>query len=187
MQNEYLIDSFPFVSQILPPDERVTAQQAEYWSERACGIACVAMILSKIESSFLSLWDLIQEGLRDEAYCPQGWKHHGLLTLLERRGVRGRCVRGLTADDLSERLRQGKVCITSVSTYFRGGEKEHGRLIRPGGHLAMFFGVRHMEFCCHHPSSYIPWNRTDWWVAREQVERSFSGALIEVDWSSRRP
>lgn len=192
MKRKCIVDRFPFISQILSPTGAVQVTEANYWSERACGIACVAMVLSRLAQikehlHQPCLWSLIQQALALDGYYKKGWKHDALLNLLERRGLVGQCIEERSLEALATRAEQSKIFIASVSTYFKGGERDvPGHVIAPGGHLVLLFGLREFEnelfFCCHHPSSYGAWNRSDWWVPIDDLHRSFSGRFIEIEW-----
>ncbi len=173
----------------------MSQEDAAHWSVRACGVACVKMLLAgadihlgKNDLASKPMWELIGEGLHEKAYCDRGWIHAGLLKLLRKYGISGECHRRTTITKIAEVIRHGNVCIASVSVGLRGGEKdEAGNIVGKGGHLVLFHGVRQneagiTELRCHHPSSHLPWNWKNLWISRERVEKSFSGNLIEIDW-----
>jgi hypothetical protein len=62
-------------------------EDAESWGHRACGLACVAMLIEHYTGERPTLSDLLWAGLHREAYCPQGWLHAGLAGLLHEHGV----------------------------------------------------------------------------------------------------
>lgn len=196
-EREYVVDGIPFYSQRLSVEENPGLSQgdAAYWSLRACGVACVKMLLAgadnhmgKSDSTSKSMWELIGEGLHEKAYCDRGWIHAGLLKLLSKYGISGECHRQTSITKMAEIIQRGNVCIASVSVGLSGGEKdEKGNVVGKGGHLILFHGVKKNEsgivsLRCHHPSSYLSWNWENLWVAKEKVEKSFSGNLIEIDW-----
>ncbi len=200
IEEDFVIDGIPFFSQVIEasPDNGLAEAEAAHWSRRACGIACVRMLLdascSTLSQRFSKTkWELLQEGLSEKAYCDKGWIHAGLLRLLGNYNVTGQCFRGVRAEKIGDIIKSGNVCIVSVSDAFRGGEKEeNGEVIGKGGHLILFHGVKMIEntvvsFRCHHPSSLSAWNWENKWVPFEKVENSFSGNLIEVNWSCSQP
>ncbi len=199
MQNskEDVVEGIPFFSQIIEVDSErgPTEEEARHWSPRACGIACVKMLVSGVkelqqESFGKTTWELLNEGLAEKAYCDKGWIHAGLLRLLSKYGVSGQCHRNVGADTIAKIISHGNVCIVSVAVGLRGGEKdEDGRTIGKGGHLILFNGVRYQDgkiksLRCHHPSSHLSWNWENHWASIDEVDRSFSGNLIEINWSS---
>ncbi len=52
-----------------------------YWQSRACGVACLKMLLEATGTSTPSLDELILHGKELGAYGEHGWIHQGLLTL----------------------------------------------------------------------------------------------------------
>jgi hypothetical protein len=183
------IEGIPFTSQILEANAAIGLSEtdAKQWSERACGIACVDMVLrftGKIESP--SIWPLINEGLELGAYCDRGWIHAGLAKLLGRYGLEAKCHRNQTIAQLGALVESGSICITSVSVGFCGGQINNGRTIAKGGHLTLVHGVARdgsnsiTDFRSHHPSSYAPWNWANVWVPSSAMSDSFSGNLIEI-------
>lgn len=196
-QRECVVDGIPFVTQRISVEENPGMSQDEsaHWSVRSCGVACVKMLLDGADnhrgrsgSAAKSMWELIGEGLHEKAYCDRGWIHAGLLKLLSKYGISGECHRQTTITKIAEIIRRGNVCIASVSVGLRGGEKdEKNSVVEKGGHLILFHGVKEDEsgiisLRCHHPSSNLAWNWENLWVAKEKVEKSFSGNLIEIDW-----
>ncbi|MHB1118362.1 MAG: C39 family peptidase [Minisyncoccota bacterium] len=57
------------------------------WKLRACGIACLKMLLETEKVKTPSLDQMIQDGVALGAYGPSGWIHSGLIALAGKYGV----------------------------------------------------------------------------------------------------
>jgi hypothetical protein len=82
---EKLILDVPYCSQRLDVGD-------PRWQNRACGMACVKMVLdyySQIVKHRVSnnLDDLIKEGVEKEGYCEHGWIHDVLVKMMKERGL----------------------------------------------------------------------------------------------------
>jgi hypothetical protein len=108
-------------------------EDAESWGHRACGLACVAMLIELYTCERPTLSDLLWEGLRRVAYCPQGWLHAGLAGLLDQRGVASAPM-PLSYPDVLAVVLGGTPVIASVSDEFPMDG-------RRGGHLVVVTGV----------------------------------------------
>jgi hypothetical protein len=189
------VAQLPFVSQRTADwvaDGYPSAEIAEHWAERACGIACLKMVLDGYFQGSVSyeqpkFWELLEKGLKAKAYCDRGWIHKGLLDLAESYGLVGKCHRNITTDDLYAMVSGGSVCIASVTVGFRGGQQdENGKVIPKGGHLIIAHGIEmgrdSRNMICHHPSSHGSWNWPNRSVPLETWKSSFSGNAIEFAW-----
>lgn len=58
-----------------------------YWQKRACGMACVKMVLDFLKKDAPILDDLLWQGVRIDGYGPSGWMHNALVSLLDMHGV----------------------------------------------------------------------------------------------------
>jgi len=180
----------PFYSQIVNWNQEDSgfpnAAEIEKWQSNCCGIACVRMIIDAFTGVNVSYWDLLQQGLARKAYNEIGWIHQGLVQLAAEHGVTGKAHRGKTWEDVEESLRNGNLCIVSVSVGFRGGLKKANseEVFGKGGHLVAFEDQDGAP-ACHHPSSLPEWNKEGWVVPAEAWTRSFSGGYMEFSGASR--
>ncbi|AKM02689.1 hypothetical protein [Burkholderia pyrrocinia] len=114
--------------------------EAEAWRDRACGIACVSMILSAKLQSTPPLGNLIKEGIERRAYVPEiGWSHYGLASMLAERGVEAevKALSGVGA--LIELLSLGKSAILSVAPGLTPAISDGN--IKKSGHLILVHGL----------------------------------------------
>jgi hypothetical protein len=175
------------ISQIPCPDDGFpSAELAEHWRPRGCGIACVRMILTSHGIDPGSYWSLIEEGVAAGAHCDKGWIHQGLVDLIELRGINGHARQHATTADLAGDLLTRSLAIASVTVCFRGGQPlpSGDGVYRPGGHLVVVSGVetdsdgRPTAFRVHHPSATPANNWANRWINTTLFSPSFSGAYL---------
>lgn len=87
MGSEKIILDVPYCSQYLDVGD-------EYWKNRACGMACVKMVLDFYKENaavkhrvFDSLDELIKQGVAKNGYCEHGWVHNVLVEIMKERGL----------------------------------------------------------------------------------------------------
>jgi len=118
--------------------------EAQAWRNRACGIACVSMILSAKLQSTPPLATLIKEGIERQAYVPQvGWSHYGLASMLVERGIEAEVKALSGVDSLIELLSLGKSAILSVAPRLTPAVPD-GK-VEKSGHLILVHGLVLME------------------------------------------
>ena len=161
-------------------------EDAKYWQERGCGIACLRMVVEAFRplAEVSRYGEMVYEGLNTNAYCERGWIHEGLVRLARARGVPGHAFRSANSKDVAAQILQDRPCIVSVTAAFQGGCKDStGHLLPPGGHLAVVFGYGQNEsglqgFLVHHPSSWPEYNWPEKMVDLRSYEQSFSGNFM---------
>jgi len=186
------IPNVPFYSQELSQEnfqvEGFTSlEDAKYWSERICGLACLKMVLGKFfpDKNF-TLKELLDIGLKIGAYDEKvGWKHQGLVDLAANFDVNGfrQSIEG-DIQNIVQYLQQDKLVIASVTVGMEGGKEykqEDGSIyVMPkGGHLVVIFGADVSQgeiksFLLHHPSSDKDYEHRDWVVSKDEFLKSFS-------------
>ena len=108
------------------------------WQPRACGIACLKMILDTDYARSLTLDEMIDQGCAIGAHGEYGWKHAGLVALARQYGTklsRAEWRHGDTKsqDELNEEgiqflithLRSGRPAIVSAIKKFQEADKFH--------------------------------------------------------------
>lgn len=114
-------------------------QDSRDWSDRACGIACMAMVLDHFGAESVPMADLLRRARTAGAHSPRGWIHYRLADLLREHGVDAAAVVAPTGPELAgfltDALAQGPV-IASVTL----GLPVDGRR---GGHLILLTGLTH--------------------------------------------
>ena len=164
-------------------------EEAAYWQDRGCGVACLKMILDgyRIASNLAietSYGQLVCQGLEMGAYCKKGWIHAGLVRLANRYGLQGSAFRNSDISTLLAELKLQRPCIVSVTTCFRGGlNSPDGIIFQPGGHLAVALGFNQADgettgFIVNHPSSSSEYNWSHRSVDLSRFKASFSGSFM---------
>lgn len=71
----------PYYSQYLDVEDKE-------WQQRACGVACLKMLLESKSVKTPSIDEIIKDGVVLRAYSENGWLHAGLITLGEKYGAK---------------------------------------------------------------------------------------------------
>lgn len=140
-----LLSPYQFVSQdTLQPGYEHNGfrdrESAEYWRERACGIACAQMLLYAHQGHLTPAGQLIEEGVALDAYRHGvGWIHSGLATLLTGRGLHAEA-KLLPAEELIKHLLGGGTAILSVTPSLGVTRPPPEARESRGGHLVLCHG-----------------------------------------------
>jgi hypothetical protein len=102
------------------------------WSDRACGMAALRMILLAYLGDAPPLTELVKTGVRDGALTERGWLHAGIAHLATRFGIPA-AAEAVTADDLPGRLTTAPLIISVTEKFPEDGRK--------GGHLVVARGA----------------------------------------------
>lgn len=154
-------------------------QESAWWSDRACGVACLRMMLLGRFGRGPTSAELLHEARADGAYLPdRGWSHAGLARLAACYGLPGEAA-AVPDDEITEHLERAPL-IASVKFEFPVGQ---GR----GGHLVVLTGAGGGEqgtgFWFNDPSS---WGQRYHWVPERRLRAAYSGRAIvfpDLDWS----
>jgi hypothetical protein len=170
-------------------------EDAQFWQERGCGIACLRMVLDGFrkqhghQASGTKYGDLVYRGLEAGAYCERGWIHAGLVKLASEYGIVGKTFRRPLfgcpdAAALLNEIRMNRPCIASVTVGFEGGQlNRDGTVISPGGHLVVVLGFEGNDpkperILVHHPSSWKEYNWESRWIDFQRFEASSTGSFM---------
>jgi hypothetical protein len=128
-----------------------TIDEFSYWAWRACGIACVQMVLLTLNliDSGTTLMSLIQEGLSLGGYDVKkdiGWYHDALATIAQRRGVSSKVEKFVPSSHIAKLIISGNYVLASMKS-------------STGGHLLLIYGVcikngRVTEFIINDPNNF---------------------------------
>lgn len=103
------------------------------WSDRACGIACLRMILAYYDLPVPDPAEMLRRGREIGAYCDRGWVHRGLVELGRHYGLSGEA----EPADLSLLARAVACGMPSIVSVTHKLPTDG----RKGGHLVVFAGV----------------------------------------------
>ncbi|GAB2807354.1 C39 family peptidase [Lentzea nigeriaca] len=158
-----------------------SAQEYEFWSWRACGMACLKMALAYWGLEEPPLVQLAEEASSHGAYERHETGVRGLIyapfvSYVEQRfGLSARSCPDLPPDALAAEISAGGLVLASV----------HAGIRRPdttpphrGGHLVLVIGCTGTEVVFHNPSGDRTGNQAFATVSREEFERFYAGRGI---------
>lgn len=121
-------------------------QEYAYWTERACGIACVKMCVEAMGTKPRPLMEWIRAGVERGGYLVEqdargqpverGWVHRSMAELIREAGF---CAepRAMTLGEFPQHLQKNRMLIASVS-YEVGDDLP---VTKKGGHLVVVLGA----------------------------------------------
>ncbi|MFI1888289.1 glutamate ligase domain-containing protein [Streptomyces jumonjinensis] len=141
------------------------------WSDRACGMAALRMILLAYGCEAPQVTDLLKTGVEKGILVDRGWVHQGIGDLAGSFGVPGRA-EVVPADELIARLADAPVIISVTEQFPDDG--------RRGGHLVVARGFEDEEgsdpvILIRDPSG---WGQTHDRVPLSRLIRSYSGRAV---------
>ncbi len=123
-----------------------TPSEYAYWTQRACGVACLKMCVDAFGGEPRSLVDWANAGLKINGYLVKtgangqseeiGWRHAALAALCHQQGLHAEALPATLAEIIAH-LRADKLVIASVS-YEIG---TLGAVTKKGGHLVVVTGA----------------------------------------------
>jgi hypothetical protein len=141
------------------------------WSNRACGMAALRMILLAYRRSAPPLTELVALGVREGALTDRGWLHVGIAHLAGQFGIPARA-QAVTAPDLPGHLAAAPVIISVTEKFPDDGRK--------GGHLVVARGYHDTQsgdpdILFRDPSG---WGQTCDRVPLSRLAASYTGRAI---------
>jgi len=155
-------------------------EDSELWSDRACGVACIAMVLEYADGTPRAIVNLLHEGRRRGAYSSNGWVHTGLAELLRAHGTPAEARAVTSLGELARLVQSYGPVIASVTLHF----PEDGRR---GGHLVLVTGA---EWHCREVTKIFfndpsRWGAHHGHVSAARFAASFTGRIVSTE--VRRP
>ena len=140
------------------------------WSDRACGIACLRMLLLAYGKPAPSVTELLKVAVKADALSERGWIHAGLAALAAERGIPAQA-EPVAAEDLPERLGSAPMIISIAEQFPQDG--------RRGGHLVVARGLvqgdEGLDLLIRDPSS---WGQQHDRVPLARAAASYTGRAI---------
>ena len=142
------------------------------WSDRACGMAALRMILLAYGRPAPPLTELVALGVREGALTGRGWLHAGIARLAEGFGIPARA-QPVAAADLPGHLAAAPVIVSVTEKFPDDGRK--------GGHLVVARGYHQVaapgdpDILFRDPSG---WGQTCDRVPLSRLAASYSGRAI---------
>ncbi len=160
------------------------AEDAKYWENRSCGIACMKMILDMHEDHKGQRFaDLIREMEGKGVYKDGvGCVHQGIVDELNNRNIDSQRMQVSEIRQISESIDQGNILIVSIGTGLAGGKKN--------GHLVLVIGyVEHagevLSVILNHTSSRDDRQWPEKEIGVNRFMEHFSGNAIRVGLKSK--
>lgn len=157
-------------------------EDSDQWGDRACGVACVAMMIDHYRNVSIPTIDLLRQGQASGAYSPKGWIHRGLAQLLTGHGVYAQA-EPVTVDQLADLVTNVGPQIASVSLKFPTDRATKG------GHLVVVTGVARHNGHLSHLSFADPsgWGATNNHITVARFAHSYAGRAITTRSTSGTP
>jgi len=148
------------------------SQIGTYWESKACGIACVRMIIEGLTGTEAPKeFEIIKSIGWRGGYIPgRGWVHKSLIAYAERFGIIGKWSHVTSSEEICSAFAGADLAIASVSVGLDPKVK--------GGHLVVILGCSPSGVQIHHPSSDESYEHENWNVDWQRFMSSFSGALM---------
>lgn len=168
-----------------------TPAEYAYWTQRACGVACLKMCVDALGGAERSLVEWANAGLAIRGYLVNtapdgqiqeiGWRHAALAELCHAEGFSAE-VLPAALHEIAAHLRCGRLVIASVS-YELG---TLGAVTKKGGHLVVVTGAKlddsgaltHLTI--NNPSGRHAHLRTGAVIPVERFEAAYTGRIITV-------
>ncbi len=160
-----------------------------YWFDRACGIACVKMVVEALGGPRRPMMDWIRDALNENGYLvtvdengspvERGWVHGALANLIKAAGYPA-SARPATVEEIARFLGEGQIVIASVS-YELGKDVP---VTHSGGHLVVVTGVSITDvgavdsFSIHNPSGRLPAYQANARIDAGRFALAYSGRII---------
>ncbi|QQG50274.1 MAG: C39 family peptidase [Candidatus Berkelbacteria bacterium] len=156
---------------------------AEYWERSCCGILCVNEIASFLNETKYSTSSLIKQGQELGGYSEEyGWKHEGLVRLVEKLGLHAER-KTLSTKELQKALEEKKLPIVSIKWAFKNNKLLIEKILfwkRFGGHLAVVVGYDDEGFYVNHTSKVAEQNWKAGLVPYDKFNDCYTGRAILV-------
>jgi hypothetical protein len=155
-----------------------TAAEYAFWSRRACGLACLRMILAFRGMPVPAMMRLVDKALEWKAYIPDGDRVIGLIYqpfadwVRRDYGVEVAVVPDLTLDSVRLSASPAAPVIASVHPWIRWPERTPPQ---SGGHLVLVTGATDGVLRLHNPSGLPGSSQRDVLVAAADFARFFAG------------
>ncbi len=168
-----------------------SAEEFAYWVDRACGIACVKMVVEGLGGPQRQMMEWIRDGLGQNGYLvtedangnpvERGWVHRALADLISASGFQA-SARAASLEEIVELLDGAQIAIASVS-YELGKDAP---ITRQGGHLVVITGADVTDegkidsFYIHNPSGRLAKYQENARIDALRFSQAYSGRVVQA-------
>ncbi|MFF3069229.1 glutamate ligase domain-containing protein [Kitasatospora sp. NPDC057936] len=139
------------------------------WSNRACGMAALRMILLAYGMEPPVLTELIKIGVKRDALTDRGWLHAGIAEIAADFDIAGQA-EPVPAEELTERLAKAPLIISVTEQFPSDG--------RRGGHLVVAHGFELGDDPVIHFRDPSAWGQDNDRVPLSRLAKSYTGRAI---------
>ncbi|MFE6397485.1 C39 family peptidase [Streptomyces alboflavus] len=139
------------------------------WSNRACGLASLRMILLAYRREAPTVTELLKLAVKNEVLTPRGALHAGIASLATELGVAS-AAEPVPVDDLTRRLDDAPLIVSVTEQLPDDG--------RAGGHLVILRGYEDGPDPTIHFRDPSAWGQTHDRVPLSRVSASYTGRAI---------
>lgn len=158
----------------------------EFWSWRACGMACLKMALCHWTGRDRPLVALAKEAMEHGAYVVREDSVQGLIYepftryVAERFGLAARSRPELPVDEIVELVEDGSLVMASVHASVRWPDSEPPVPPGTGGHLVLVVGHTGEELVIHNPSGDRAHSQSFARIRRADFARFYGGRGVTL-------
>ena len=169
-----VIHDVPMCRQLIPAEEWeqhggwALGERLE-WSNRACGMAALRMILLAYTGASPSVTELLKLGEKRGARVERGWVHAAIASLAGEFGVVGEA-QPVPVEELGQRLADAPMIISVSEQFPEDGHR--------GGHLVVARGYETADVPTVHFRDPSRWGQTHDRLPLSRVAASYSGRAI---------
>ncbi|AKM78259.1 MAG: hypothetical protein UY31_C0012G0012 [Candidatus Wolfebacteria bacterium GW2011_GWE1_48_7] len=162
-------------------------EEYAYWSWRACGVACLKMVVDFYALAGKTIGELTYEGVKLGGYdvsADRGWFYKPLLNQAQNYGLTGYTVSHFGIASICELMKKKRFFVASVNPSLIRFDKT-GVNEEPGGHLVLVIGCRVKSgaiegFFIHNPSGKLDETRRKTFIPIDVFNKAYSKKGIAI-------
>lgn len=171
----------------------LTQEEYEFWCWRACGIACIKMVIETVSIVEIKINNLVKKVLdlggyiiynKNGQFVDKGWYYKPLINLAKEYNLKGKSFSYLTVQNICVEILKNHFVIASVDpNIIRYDKKEFTD--KKGGHLVLIFGFKWKNKGCvgfylHNSSGKRQETRENVFMPMEIFKRAFANKGFSI-------